>query len=295
MAVTFRLKTISRELSYSAKLQSVDYINKLIDARISEVKRKAEGVLRDMVEYELRRTNVIKNLVNPSIGTRGYDLEAEFGLYPGQGEEFAEMMINLLKATCRVEVIREKDFRRSRTGNNPVVEIKLRVFFLNPEEYETRLSSPPFQYTSQRTVQRLHGNRKLRAKAKRIGATVQQLVNEIRNPTVISWGKWLMNASRGDNIIQQTTNGISNFGISYDIDPQTLGQLSRSGRALMVHKNKRNLASHDYLTFPYHFPLGANPEAGRKNFVDQVARSRNLIDKLNRRMNQLMDSMITNR
>jgi hypothetical protein len=95
---------------------------------------------------------------------------------------------------------------------------------------------------------------------------------------------------------------IQNYGITYDIKNFEARTISRSGRALMTKRPERttrsvlgsrgnvklgklkaNLPAHlinVLVNFPYTMPRLAIPKAGRKNFIDEIARNATLYSQI---------------
>lgn len=236
--------------------------------RIVKMDNKLKLELRYMVEKELRKSKVLRALINPDIGVRGYDLPAEFGLRPGWGQLAVDIIMMRLLALCQVQIDSEKGYRIVRGRPSKTVEV--RWSFLDPEKYEGKFSGYPFSYIS-KTKQ---NSRRLIGKGS-------------RRPK-IDWMKWLLNARRGHAMMLASIPSVKEYGINYNLGPKQRSS-SRSGRAIMNRNTRRNREKIPLKFFPYSFPEVAKPSAGYINFIDEIARNPKFNMSVRRKMNSIIN------
>ena len=266
----FRLGSLKATTRIDPRFKAMNHIKTRIDSRLSKLKERADRIVQGEIEKHVKKSRVYKALTNPPLGVRGYDLPAEFGLFPGEGEEAANLMLYILKGTGEALVEPGVIIKRTRQGSG--VSVKTTVHFLNPKKYLNHFTKRPFWHQHPKKYK----NKKAFARRVRMaGGTFSEKSERI------DWMQWLLEAHRGDRAIHATLPSVKQYGISYDIDPA----FSRSGRALMLNRNKpRNRDRMPLKYFPYTFPEVAKPKAGAKNFIDEIANDPKFITNLDKRV-----------
>ncbi len=261
MPKPFRLKVFSTTTKLDKRFKNLDFIQKQLQARIEKTKEGIQDSVSEAVEKAVRKSRVYRALVNPPLGVIGYDLPAEFGLNSEDAENAAELMVNIVKDTVRVEVSAAFQDQNS-------AKVKISTKFMNPDKYTKLLLKQPFWYTSRKQHRKSTGKQSTRYR--------------------IDWMKWILEASRGDSAIYGTLPSVREYGISYGESANALNRFSRSGRALMIHgESKRGRGE-----FPYGMPEVIKPKAGAANFLEEISRSRPFVQELNRRVKRVIDEFL---
>jgi hypothetical protein len=252
----FSLKVQSAKTSLDPRFKDVSFIEEKLKARMQATADEIQEKISNAVEAAVRKSRVYKALVNPPIGTIGYDLPAEFGLRPGEAEEAAELMVDIVKNT--VEVNAAGVFTEYKT-TNPVLSCKFSISFMNPNKYMNKLIRKPFWYTARKQYRK-------------------------KAPTSykIDWMRWILNANEGDNAIYGTLPSVKEYGISYTESTKAL-RWSRSGRALMRKDRNHSM---------YGLPEVVKPRRGADNFLEEISRDPSFAKDLDKRVKSVIDKRL---
>ncbi len=232
------------------RFKNIGFAKRVFGRRMEKLQKEITLALRKAMEVEIRRTKFYKNLVDPPIGTRGYDLPAEFGLRPGMEILAAETLIKILELTINCKASFE-DGVRSIKRSGFAQTIRVEISFLNPEKYEGVFNSYPFVYDS---------------------------INK-KGSTRIPWMRWVLNASKGNNALVGINPDVRDYSIVYDLDARQR-PYSRSGRALMIQTHRDRQLGVPLTSRRYNFPEGAKPTDGRKNFIESLSKNDVFVNKL---------------
>lgn len=271
---TIKLKTLKVTTRLDRKFTDPEYIKRTFDTRLEKVRRETLNALQNSIDKEIRKNPVIRALLNPQLGVRGYDLPAEFGLVPGQAEQAVAEFVSTIIRTCKVNIEPETFIRRVR--GKPSVAVTIRVSLANPEDYETAFNDYPFAYRSAPSGKKLRGRGRGNISHR------------------IEWMNWLLAGRGAQSEMLGTIPSVKNYGISYDLK-RGQSSISRSGRAVMVRDTANNRDRLAIRFFPYEFPEVAKPRAGYKNFVDEIFKNPQFIGKIQAKVQSLVSYYLTPR
>jgi hypothetical protein len=265
----FRLKIANRSVKVSSQFKDAEFIRKLINEKIDRTEKRIVKMLRAEVEKAIRNHKVMRALINPQIGVRGYDLPAEFGLTPGEAQAAHEGVVRAILRSCKARI--EKRARIKVVDGKPSVSVRVTTSFMNPEEYDSKLSGSKYYRES--------------------------------NGRHIEWMRWLLEGRRGNRAIYSRVPDITKYGIAYSLPGSKWKSRSRSGRALMIPEyretrsgKKRN--NHHVLAiryFPYQYPEVAIPRPGFKNFIEEISRDPTFTAKLQARLDVIIRNYLIKR
>lgn len=277
----FKVSAIKQTTRVDPRFKTMNHIKKIVDRRLDKLRKSTNNIVQSEIEKAVTRSRVYRALTNPPLGVRGYDLPAEFGLLPGEGEDAANLLLYILKNTGDATVETGAILRRTRLGTG--VATTTRVSFLDPAKYVSALSKRPFWHEHPKKYK---NKRAFARRVREAGGTFSDSGTGAR----IDWMQWLLNARRGDNAMLATLPSLKNYGISYDIqDPA----FSRSGRALMLNRDKqRNRKRMPLKYFPYSFPEVGVPKAGAKNFIEEIATDKKFTGRMNNRIKAAVERIL---
>jgi len=255
-------KTIVTRLD--KRLVDPDVIANRFLAKIERASDELNAALQDAIEKEIRKSPVIRALINPAIGVRGYDLPAEFGLTEAQATRAVELIIATLLKSCQVTV--KKVGGNRRVKGVPSATIVIRSKYLDREFYEGKFDKRPLAYPSKSDT--------------------------------VPWMEWLLHASN-QNAALGITKSIKDYGITYSLTDKAK-KYSRSGRALMIPKHVFSKFSQKNVPnprqairfFPYEFPEVAKPVAGARNFIDEVVKNTRFIENLKNKLDRIVEKYL---
>lgn len=242
----FRIGSIKVRTSTNLEKNFSNLIREIVEKRRPKtLDQRLKDVVETTILEFLRKNRIYRLLQGSSIGTKGYDLQAEFGITNSMMQEA------LIKIALIVSKAYTFDLSIDPKRTLGAADVKIAgLKFLSPEQYQQLFADEePFSYTSVRT---------------RTKNTRRAKKNFDSNPQRIRWLKWLLESNKGLATIQEDIPEISSFGIAYDLG--TTGILtSRSGRAVMRPIGTRSNVD------PYEYPYAARSLGNGKNFIEEIA------------------------
>jgi hypothetical protein len=261
--MTLRVGKISVKATTNFNKKLAERARQTINNRIYKAKEEVYIVVKDIIIKAIEGSRVYKGLNGEFPNLERHDLQAEFGLTDQMAKTALNRMMEILIETIDVEV------GRIQSASGLSSDVNITISALDPAKYEDQLKSgDEFHYysTSKSTIRR---KRK-------------------REPKVyhIEWMKWLLEAKM--SAIKADIPDIKDYGIRYDLSGVPQG-ISRSGRAVM------SKALNKIRRFPYQFPVIAIPNPGTKNFIDEIAKSRELKALIRSKVRSMMIRILKSR
>lgn len=224
------------------------YAIRIMQQRIDKAKEATLQKIKELIVNAIKGSLVYKGLAGDFAG---YTNGMDLQAEFGLDEGDAQRALESL-----VEILEKTCDIYSREEIGAKSKLTININALNPKDYEDELKTgDEFQYISNKKYP-------------------------------IQWMLWLLEASA--DIVGQTTNGVDEFGITYDLTDKE-DQTARSHRALMVEDPERVITKRfgqgkagnrrgdlsKTANFPYVLPKVCLPSVGNsKNFIEDIAKSR---------------------